>query len=199
MGCRRRRRLQGSKIRSSLWSDAFRVPDLSTFGQTMRALCSLPNLLVGVALVAGTTACEGPPPTPATAPLSASRLQPPTPRVVVHRRVAGTLVPDLEETDVRLTLVQPLILSTGVEGFELYVEYWDPRAEISFYLIGPSGERVPIVPAERHTRVGDTGKVVLEGAYALPGLHPGRWMAAVAGTSVVHQFTVEIPRLLSDD
>jgi hypothetical protein len=97
-------------------------------------------------------------------------------------------------TSVRLSVVHGVVLATGGPGFQLHVENWSSGGEISFYLVGPRGEQVPVVPIERHSVIDDTGRVVFHVPYALRDLYPGQWIGLVAGTSGIHQFNVEIPR-----
>jgi hypothetical protein len=68
---------------------------------------------------------------------------------------------------------------------------------LSFYLVGPGGEQVAVVPADQHARNDDCGPAVFHVPYALEILYPGTWTGLVADPSGVHQFEIEIPEVRS--
>lgn len=126
-----------------------------------------------------------------TSPVPVQRT--PTSRIIVHRQVARTLVPDLEETDVRLTWSQGSMLPTGDVGFGVIVQHWQPHGEINLHLVGPRNETLAIASSAQRKRADGTGNAEIPFPLHLEGLYPGKWVAVVDGASGKHEFAVDIP------
>lgn len=96
--------------------------------------------------------------------------------------------------NVRFEGLYDVALEGGALGLRLRVFEWTRGAVISFYLVGPAGEIIEVLPLQSSASLERDGELSLDIPYGMPGLYVGSWKAVVAGPDDgIHHFTVQIP------
>jgi hypothetical protein len=95
--------------------------------------------------------------------------------------------------DVHIAIEHGVSSQNTGDGFGLRITGWTPNGDVVFYMVGPDGEQIAVIPTDNPVQATQDGETSFLVSYHLEGLYPGLWLAVIAGPSGTHTINVEIP------
>ena len=98
-----------------------------------------------------------------------------------------------DPSNVKINIEHGIELPWNKPGFRIEVNGWLPNEIFSIHAIGPSGEKIALVPFENPLHADEDGTFVVDIDYGRIGLKQGHWMILIGGKPGAHLIQTDLP------